>query len=94
MTELLPGPEDPGKHLFEISPGRPERLHLCAGAGPGGLGAGGAGCRCSCGLGRAIFTTLLSAQKRALSLSTVQKFGSNLDDIVNLGRISKTQSIV
>ena len=59
MTELLPGPEDPGKHLFEISPGRPERLHLCAGAGPGGPG----GCRRSSGLGRAIFTTLLSAQK-------------------------------
>ena len=38
MTELLPGPEDPGKHLFEISPGRPERLHPCAGAGPGGPG--------------------------------------------------------
>ncbi|KAF7464797.1 Hypothetical predicted protein [Marmota monax] len=24
VTELLPGPEDPGKHLFEISPGRIE----------------------------------------------------------------------
>ncbi|XP_070926049.1 rho GTPase-activating protein 22 isoform X17 [Macaca nemestrina] len=26
VTELPPGPEDPGKHLFEISPGRPEHL--------------------------------------------------------------------
>lgn len=32
MTELLPGPEDAGKHLFEISPGRPECLSaLCGG---------------------------------------------------------------
>lgn len=36
MTELLPDPEDPGKHLFEISPGRPARFQHCAVAGSGG----------------------------------------------------------
>lgn len=29
VTELLPDPEDPGRHLFEITPGRPRGL-LCA----------------------------------------------------------------
>lgn len=29
VTELLPDPEDPGKHLFEITPGKP-RVPMCA----------------------------------------------------------------
>lgn len=75
MAQLLPGPEDVGKHLFEISPGRPEPTQLCAGpSGPSGVLP-----PLEPGKGRAL------RDAPALSVNTAQKRGSNLENMVNLG---------
>lgn len=75
MTELLPGPEDAGKHLFEISPGR--RAYLSALRGLA-LVASGPG-------GQTSFRMLLPVGTSALSPSMTQKLGPNLENIANLG---------
>lgn len=84
MTELLPGPEDPGKHLFEISPGRLEHPSVLCWGWPWWPQWQ---CHCTSGLGRATSATLLSVRTPALSPSTIRKFGPNLEDITHLGGI-------
>lgn len=83
MTELLPGPEDAGKHLFEISPGRREYLPaLCGGlvvvTPVGGVTAPLAQ------KGRPL-SGCSPVGTSPLSPRTTQKFGPNLGTVANLG---------
>lgn len=92
MTELLPGPEDAGKHLFEISPGRREPLQALCWGRPWGPRWG---CDRASGLeGPISFRMLLPVGTSTLSPSTTQKFGTHLEDIANLGAYQKIRSIV
>lgn len=78
MTQLLPGPEDVGKHLFEIRPGRPE--HLAALCWDWSWWPQW-GCCHTVSLGRAEPLHEIPV----LSLNMTRKFGPNLEDFTNLG---------
>lgn len=91
MTELLPGPEDPGKHLFEISPGRPERFISVLALAPVARGRGcGVSLQLWTGKGH-LYNTPLCTKASSVSKHN-SEIGQNLDDIVNLGEFQKTQS--
>lgn len=72
VAQRLPGPEDVGKHLFEISPGR-----WALGAPIGVLPCLEPG------------KAELLHETPAPYLFTTWKFGSNLEDMVNLREIRK-----